>query len=1595
MADYTKTTWNTGDIIDATKINNLETQYDTAKAAQRGGEWTMTADLDINNHGINGVTDINNGAVLLTDGDLEIADNKAYKIGGLSVISDPVSSTGRFAKDNGTWAIPTIPYSAPPDYLIYKESTTYYAKNMRTGEIDSSGTTASTVIQYACDHVPTIDTHPGGTIEFMNAEYTITTQINVPAGVTLIGNDSKMDCSGLNDVCFYFNVSGTQTWLWGAITGMKGFYFSGHSTRSTNPLSQCAYFDNITYSVMVEDCVALRMNYGVTIANSTWLARVSGFHMQQFDGIGIDIVSTISTDTANGTEIFNCDIESGGSSAIGIRAIGSTIHNLEEIKILNCWLEMVKDCIQLSGYHCIVSGCRISGSTDYTGILLAISTSGTGGGMHNGENNLITGNLFSTPTGNTCAIDIQTNGYQTQINENVFTADSGITNIRCATYENYLIVCNNKFMGGGKALSAKCPYLVFNGNSVNGTTGVEVLGGSDMQTITGNTFFLNTNAIIDASTATISGNSFTTVTGGVLVSATYSSYVGNKHENCSSSTSLTSSCVVIGNSYQDHTGTFTLTNSHVRDNIGGGTSIDNYSVLGPASVTDQSIAIFDDATGKILDDIAVPVASNQYLKCAGTSPVSYEWATPSASASYVGPFDYYVYKSGATYYARNCQTGAEDYSNANFVTLMGSVLTAVPDAAIELAANTTFSVAAGGLPLYGNHGVRLCGASEYTTVIQASGSCSTGVVDVRSANAVIQNLTIDGNAQSTTVGLSVGSIGGDGRYAYHSSFQNLRVEGCSTAGIQLWDDCNYIDFTNIKCQDDHSGYGLEFRGDASSDYNSGQITFYNCVISGPLGAVRRSWTAGGTMKGVAFYGCDFQDGHSGTYQVDCTGIYNILFSRCIFEVATNGKASTSQIRLNGYNQVFDTCSFAFRDVTGSITFVTNGTSYASALNAGYTFIAPKFYNMRNGPTYYDVAFNIGGGTIICPSREACDSGSNYYSATTLANCTIFDPNNIEGVGVNRVKGSMNQTGSLYINSNLSLSDPGTSTGKVARDDGSWVQDVSDEFKYIVYKSGTTYYAYDTYNKTTTSNATFSTLISGLITTTGVTIKLLPGTYTVSSTIAVLGTSYAGGRLVGASEYSTILQASTGLTSGIIRIGCDNWEIENVTFDGNNQSGCVGLRMGDIAGENLYTALRCSVKDSTFKNFSAGSYPTCLKLDGNTYYENFENLRMMDNNLYCVHFNDDTSGLGDNGQTLFSNCEIAANYYCVWRTAASATRHRIEFDRCGFYCGSTSSTYAVDFAGINNLHVNNCDFEATATPTTAFVGVGGQNQVFTACSLYANGIPLFKSHWGGTNSGLVFDGMQVGGNSTTSLFDIDYAFTVIEPNVDPTFAGKWFANTTTKRRCTVVGGQTQRLPPNNAWVQLKDDFQGASLNTYLWSTANCGSGATVTMFSDALGGVARIATGSTINTTGVLDNGTMDNLGFAAYPSMEAVVKLSASPTSVVHFIGLYTDSTHYLGFRIDTAVSTNWYAVCCNGGSETATSLGVAGDTTLRYLRFYMEPSTDTAIFYIDDQYKATLAATNMPVTGVCSIRASCKTLASADKNLDIDLIDVRYRRNT
>jgi len=89
-------------------------------------------------------------------------------------------------------------------YIIFKVGTTYYAKNGETGEIEFSGTDASTVIQSALNALPA----EGGRIFIKAGTYVISTPISVPDNTEVCGEGPSTILKAVDDAPFQKTAQG-------------------------------------------------------------------------------------------------------------------------------------------------------------------------------------------------------------------------------------------------------------------------------------------------------------------------------------------------------------------------------------------------------------------------------------------------------------------------------------------------------------------------------------------------------------------------------------------------------------------------------------------------------------------------------------------------------------------------------------------------------------------------------------------------------------------------------------------------------------------------------------------------------------------------------------------------------------------------------------------------------------------------------------------------------------------------------------------------------------------------------------------------------------------------------------------------------------------------------------------------------------------------------------------------------------------------------------------------------------------------------------------------------------------------------------------
>jgi len=336
-------------------------------------------------------------------------------------------------------------------------------------------------------------------------------------------------------------------------------------------------------------------------------------------------------------------------------------------------------------------------------------------------------------------------------------------------------------------------------------------------------------------------------------------------------------------------------------------------------------------------------ATGLYCKDDGT------FAAPSGGSGVRSVADFVVYKVSSTYYAQNGSTGAVDYSGASFLTVMASIYSAVAGATVLLRPGTYDC--GSGLPLYGTNyiGGRISGAGRYKVILQASAAAAQGTVDLRTSYFTIDNLTIDGNSQTTTSGLCIGNTNADGtsdhdRASWCTTAQNITVINCSDDAYRFRNNWYYSTLQNCRGMSAISGYGIQFKHEQDTHSwtsgDNGQLTVLNCELDGGLGSIKNTPATGCTCHRVDFIRCGFYGGYNGTYQVDIQGMYGTKFDNCDWEMGASFTSKTGII-IDGEGITLDGCEFSL--FANSITAVQTAQSY----NQGSVLIHNCIFNYWN------------------------------------------------------------------------------------------------------------------------------------------------------------------------------------------------------------------------------------------------------------------------------------------------------------------------------------------------------------------------------------------------------------------------------------------------------------------------------------------------------------------------------------------------------------------------------------------------------------------------------------------------------------------------
>jgi len=223
------------------------------------------------------------------------------------------------------------------DYVVYKEGSTYYARNGSTGDIDSENATASTVIQYTLDAV-TSTTSKKRIV--LTGDFTITTNLTVDDYTILDMTEASLTASSMSGAVIQSHTNGTQIDIVGGLIDcasdagngitMSGCsYFTIKDVRIKSPTSHCVNILGESSDFEVSGCyledsgddgVSVTQNsHNGNITNNTLIA---GSHNTAVQTSGIEIEDashdlTISENKIRGftNPAIKAVTDSGGTGA--------------------------------------------------------------------------------------------------------------------------------------------------------------------------------------------------------------------------------------------------------------------------------------------------------------------------------------------------------------------------------------------------------------------------------------------------------------------------------------------------------------------------------------------------------------------------------------------------------------------------------------------------------------------------------------------------------------------------------------------------------------------------------------------------------------------------------------------------------------------------------------------------------------------------------------------------------------------------------------------------------------------------------------------------------------------------------------------------------------------------------------------------------------------------------------------------------------------------------------------------------------------------------------------------------------------------------
>lgn len=304
-----------------------------------------------------------------------------------------------------------------PDYIFYRDGTTYNALNGRTGVVDYTEDTAtnadacSDALQAAIDNM--IATYGHGAVYFMpGATYVPTIEVaHTTGGVFLYSNGAYLDITGMDTDVFDFGDDATWRTLTAEtafLTGMSGFTVKGDAANTNTKLLTIR---NICRPVLISNISFNRVNNFVEIRGGCYSGLLHDCKGAYVKGTGVKFVKLVTGGEANNfvidaLEISNSTLE---TSSIGVDMTGCT--TMDGVHIHDCWLEKQNIAIKADGRYTLIhdnflsaslgaapKNIDLQGAANYTNIWNNMITVVTGGyGVYNESSNYfhdVTGNRF-------------------------------------------------------------------------------------------------------------------------------------------------------------------------------------------------------------------------------------------------------------------------------------------------------------------------------------------------------------------------------------------------------------------------------------------------------------------------------------------------------------------------------------------------------------------------------------------------------------------------------------------------------------------------------------------------------------------------------------------------------------------------------------------------------------------------------------------------------------------------------------------------------------------------------------------------------------------------------------------------------------------------------------------------------------------------------------------------------------------------------------------------------------------------------------------------------------------------------------------------